>query len=229
MKKTTYIIIISAVIGSVAFLAYKFTYPEVVVPAEIALENNSEIVASSTGEFINLGNGIVAEVLDFKASTSTLAKLNMATLDKTIVPPKNAVAEIFKRDEATIKKIVASIKEKPDSFDNWIELGTYRKIIEDYTGAKEAWENASILSPNNALPLSNLGNLYGYYLKDSITAEKYYLASIKAEPNSGFWYYQTFLFYKEAMNDMVKAKNIIAEGAKNNPNDTDLEAILNSL
>ena len=226
MKKVLYILILSAFIASVSLLAYEYLYPEETV--EI-IENESEITTSSTEGIINLGGGVMVEMIDSVVSTTTLAKLNMTTLDRPIVDPRNVSLESFKKNEASVSAIISSLKEKPESFDQWMELGTYRKIFVDYTGAKEAWENALILKPKNPLALSNLGNLYGYYIKDNVKAEEYYLASIKSDPTSGFWYYQAFLFYTEVMNDKVSAKNIVSEGLKNNPNDLELENILNSL
>lgn len=228
MKKIAYIIIISAVIGSVSFLAYKYMYLGGEDVVKKVSENDTEVTASTTVP-IDLGEGIVAGMIDAEVSSTTLAKLNMATLDKSIVQPKNAVPEMFKKTETSIKGFIAKLREKPGDFGGWLDLGTYRKMIEDYIGAKEAWENAAILAPKNALPLSNIGSLYGYYLKNNVKAEEYYLASIRVEPSSGFWYYQAFNFYREVMNDPIKAKNIIEEGLKNNPYDEDLKTILNSL
>jgi lipoprotein NlpI len=228
MTKILYIFILLALISSGAFLTYEYFYSETLIPGESLLEGDVSL-STTTGQLIDLGNGIVAEILENQTSTSTLAKLNMATLERGIVEKEGGVRELFEANKKKIEEIVSSLKQNPDNFDKWIELGLYRKMTEDYVGAEESWKNASVLRPKNALPLSNLGNLYGYYLKDSEIAEGYYLASIKAEPESGFWYYQTFLFYKEVLGDSIKAKNIISEGVKNNPYDEDLKNILNSL
>jgi len=190
---------------------------------------NPEEEKTTPNESANLGEGVVAEMIDSQVSTSTLAKLNMGTLDRQIVAPDNAADQMFEKNEAIIKDLVSGLRTKPEVFSDWNDLGTYRKIIGDYVGAKEAWENAAILRPKSALPLGNLGNLYGYYVKDSAKAEEYYLAAIKIEPTPGFWYYQTYFFYKEAMNDSIKAKNIVTEGVKANPLDADLKALLKSL
>lgn len=219
MKKIIYLIVFVIIIGLISFGFYQYFYSEA---------EDAEISADSP-DMLNLGEGIVAEMVDSVVSTSTLAKLNMATLDREIKLSVNMLPEVFKTNDAKIKTLISDLKAKPENFSAWIDLGAYRKIIGDYAGAKEALENALIIRPNNAVALSNLGNLYGYYIKDAVKAEEYYLASIKAEPTPGFWYYQAFFFYKEVMNDAVKAKNIVAEGVKNNPYDSDLNNLLKSL
>lgn len=228
MKKILYIFILSALIASGAFVAYDYFSQEPSI-SNGNIDSDGLGLSTTTGQFIDLGNGIIAEILENQTATSTLEKLNMATLERAVTAKEGSVQTLFDTNKKKIEDIVTSLKKNPDNFDKWIELGIYRKLIEDYVGAEESWKNASTLRPNSALPLSNLGNLYGYYIKNNEIAERYYLASIKTEPESGFWYYQAFLFYKEVMNDSAKAKNIIAEGVKNNPYDEDLENILNSL
>ena len=56
--------------------------------------------------------------------------------------------------------------------ENWLVLGVYRKMIGDYESAKEVWEYASAIRPQNSVSFNNLGELYAYYLKDNAKAEK---------------------------------------------------------
>lgn len=212
-------------------------------PKELTVEVNSNIDtgaivatsslpvsnATTTGpNILNVG-GVEYELVEAVVSTSTINKLNLNTLNKKLIFPSNSPAEINKKYEIDVGKIVSILEEKPENFDKWIELGIYRKNINDYEGAMEAWVNATIIQPGNALPESNIGNLLGYYMKDPVNAEKHYLRSIELEPNVGFWYYQTFMFYKEVVKDEEKGKAIIEKGVKNNPADTELAGILKDL
>ena len=151
------------------------------------------------------------------------------SLDNPIVFPERMNAEIKRIAGDRIKNLIANLKEDPLSFENWNDLALEKEGIDDLKGAEEIWIYTSALSPKDPLSFSNLGNLYGYYLKDNIKAEENYLKSIELEKGNGFWYYQTFMFYKDVLKDAVKAKAIIAEGVKNNPSDEDLKNILKSL
>src|SRR6185369_56583 len=99
----------------------------------------------------------------------------------------------------------------------------------DYVGAKEAWEFAASLSDKDPVLFSNLGNLYGYYLKNNLLAEVDFLKSIKLEPMTANWYLRTADFYREVEQDLEKARNILNEGLQKIPNDPSLEQALKQL
>lgn len=190
----------------------------------------SEENGTTTGTVKYTVGGIEYELFeDSTISTFTLEKLNLETLNKELVFPSNNPVEITTKYETDIKKILSSLDKNPLDFDKWIELGVYRKVIGDYEGAITAWINASVIEPQNALPESNIGNVLGYYMKDPLNAEKHYLKSIEIEPNTGFWYYQAFMFYREVLKNEAKAKAIIEKGVLNNPNDIELKDILDVL
>lgn len=228
MKKIIFTLIIFAVVlFGCYFLFFKKESISINSNSTESTTTASEL-NSTTSEMINLG-GAQYQLIENVVSTSTISRLNLSVLSKKLEFPQNNPLEINKRYEADINKIVKVLKEKPENFDKWIELGVYLKNINDYAGAIDAWTNATILQPKSALPESNIGNILGYYMKDSINAEKHYLKSIEIEPNVGFWYYQTFLFYKEVVKDEVRAKAIIEKGVVNNPGDIELKEILKNL
>ncbi|MHB9019339.1 MAG: tetratricopeptide repeat protein [Minisyncoccota bacterium] len=77
-----------------------------------------------------------------------------------------------------IDKTIILLKENCNYFEAWIDLGLHSKSIGDFQAAKFAWETASRINPENFLPYHNLGNLYGFSLKDLSRAEEYYLKAI---------------------------------------------------
>ncbi len=235
IKKLFFTIFILLLISFTSFILYKDTK----VASEL-LPDNNEIIDTTedansepvsidnleTGDTIEIAPGVFAELVETQSSTSTLPI--PPSLERKIVFPEETLDVVREKTTTEINKFVGILKKDPTNFESWIDLGIYRKLIEDYEGAKEAWQFASILRPNSALPVSNLGNLYGYYLKDKTKAEEYYLNSLTIEPNVGFWYYQAYVFYREVMQDESKAREIIERGVKNNPGDEDLKNILNS-
>ncbi|GEM_PF-915810 len=84
--------------------------------------------------------------------------------------------------ERQIAEAVTVLKADYNNLAPWITLGLARKVLEDYTGAAEAWEFASVIRPKNSLSFQNLGFLYGSYLKDYVRAEKNYLQAITNGP-----------------------------------------------
>ncbi len=191
-------------------------------------EKMADLSEGGSGE-IEIAPGIFAELLEENVSTSTINGLDFSVLEKKPVFPDGFPAELKEKRTSDINLMVEKIRDNNSNFDAWIDLGIYFKSIDDYDSTRICFENASLVRPQSALPVSNLGNLYGYYLKDKVKAEKYYLQSLEIEPNVGFWYYQAFMFYREVMEDESTAKTIIEKGIANNPSDEELKNILNSL
>lgn len=151
------------------------------------------------------------------------------SLDRPIVYPADMPAQIKEDNQNKISQIIKNLKANQDSFNDWIDLGLYRKLLGDYEGARQAWEYGSILRPQSPAPFSNLGILYGYYIKDAPKAEKSFLKAVENDPKGINLYFQTYDFYKDVMKDLTKAKAIIETGLKNNPADKDLESMLKEL
>jgi len=121
-------------------------------------------------------------------------------------------------------KIVAlqtSLKKDSKNITTWIDLGIYQKQIGDYDGAILSWKYASDIS-NDFVSLYNLANLYAYYLKDKGLAEVYYKQAIARGPTQVYLYTQLAEAYRDVFNDLSKARAVIEEGLKKNPNDKTL-------
>ncbi|HEY9584486.1 MAG TPA: hypothetical protein VJI33_02840 [Candidatus Paceibacterota bacterium] len=108
----------------------------------------------------------------------------------------------------------------------WLALGTNRKIIADYEGAREAWEYVVKLSPKYPTAFANLSDLYGYYLKDNVKAEANYLKAIENDPTFPNYYIRASDFYREIVNDLSKAKAILIRGLATIPDDPNLKIAL---
>ena len=125
--------------------------------------------------------------------------------------------------EEKIAKNRAALKENPSLFVAWLEIGAQYKIAGDYAKASEAWEYASAINPKDSVSLQNLGDLYGYYLKDASRAEGYFLAAIDNAPDDAYLYMKTSDFYREVMRDAKKAREIVEKGIERNPDSQELK------
>ena len=135
------------------------------------------------------------------------------------------------KDQLTkqIKEILELLAQDSTLFNQWVDLGLLRKTIGDYEGARQAWEYASAIRPHNSLSFANVGNLYGYYLKNPQKAEENLLQAIENNPKLVYLYLQTTDFYLEVLDDRSKAKKILERGIVENPGEEGLKKMLENI
>lgn len=142
------------------------------------------------------------------------------------LPP--ASVENYKKDLATMAE---ALNKDPYNFNNWLSVGIFKKFFNDYEGARDAWEYAAMLIPQQPVIHINLANLYGYYLKDFSKAEKNYLEAALIDVKNIYGalsgiagFYRDFGFKEKALEYYRKALQV-------NPNDssakTEIERLLN--
>src|SRR3989338_5758013 len=123
-----------------------------------------------------------------------------------------------------------AVKENPDFFFGWIQIGLLKKIIGDYEGARDAWEYAGAIRPLNSVSFANLGELYWRYSPDYPKSEKNFLTSIKNKPDDSSTYISlSDLYFYSYSAKKDRADDILLEGIKANPKNTDLMRWLASL
>lgn len=128
-----------------------------------------------------------------------------------------------KRVTEKINELTKAIKEDYDYFLYWVELGNYRKYIEDYEGAIEAWDFAGLLRPKNHISFHNLGELYGFYLGDYKKAEQNFLKSIINDSANIDAYMQLASLYEYRYTEKAdQIENLFRTGLKFNPNEPHL-------
>lgn len=150
-------------------------------------------------------------------------------LNRPLNFPPSFSLEAQKIAREKIEKLISDLSHNPNSFENWLVLGVYRKMINDYEGAKEYWEYATAINPNSSTPFNNLGDLYAYYLKDYQKAESYFLKAIKIDPQRIYIYRSLYELYRYLLKDENKAKQILQQGILANPtNSQDLQELLKS-
>lgn len=220
MTNKTYWYIIIGIIIIIAFVGI-IQYQGLPLVEDIELNTDADIIID--GE---IPEGVSVEITKIDAP-----KLPIPTnLDRPILlKGGNLPQDIREQTEERIIELSALLKENPDQFNEWIELGQLRKLIEDYEGAILAWDYAGLVIPTNAISYANIGDIYGYYLKDNEKAEENFAKAIENKPLFIQYYGQAALFQRDATGDIEKAKDIIRLGIKNNPFNEDLKLVLEEL
>ena len=157
-----------------------------------------------------------------------------AETEKKSMPDLNRKVNFSTANTSAKTKIVEiseTLKIDTENVSLWIDLGSWRKAINDYEGAIEAWEYAGVIRPQSSIPFNNLGDLYAYYLKDVPRAEEYFLRVINNDPNNIYSYFKIVEFYQDFTKDTAKARAILEKGIVANPPSTssDLKSLLKSL
>lgn len=212
--KTAVIGIITALIlAGVAYIIYRdFT----------GLQNSNDangpgytIKELSTGEISNIS---------VQTSNIPVPDLNRMVMNNKDLPPE--AVEIV---EKNIRSLSEELKRNPDQLDQWLDLGIQRKTAGDYEGARDAWDYATAIRPSGSVAFQNLGDLYGYYLRDNMKAEQNFLKAIQNSPSDIYLYFKLNDFYRDVLKDVAKARSLVEQGFKANPSSAELQSLLNSL
>lgn len=176
------------------------------------------------------GQGFSIEVSEESNSVSqkTPSLIPVPDLNRSVrIPPSME----FQKEEIMkqINDILALLNDDSGLFNQWMDLGLLYKAIEDYEGAREAWEYASSIRPKNSISFGNLAVLYGYYLKNPALAEKNYLKSIENDPKLPHYYVRAADFYLEVLKDKEKARKILEKGLQEIPGEESLQSALGAL
>ena len=217
MKKIiTYLIIVVALAGAGYFVWLDMT-------------NISEIEEGNTVANEDLSNeGVVNNDSD-KSEEDNVQEISFNIPDFKKIFIDNSIGNTDKlKLTADIQDVITSLESNVMNPTAWTQLGILRQSAKDYEGAIKAWEFAHTLSDQNAIPLLNIANTYGYYLHDNAKAEEYFKKAITAEPKNGYAYFKAYEFYTD-INEGAKARAVIEQGVAANPTDKQLEAVLNAL
>lgn len=118
---------------------------------------------------------------------------------------------------------------QPADVDAWIRIGFLKKFFNNYVGARDAWEYAKLVAPRHPVPYHNLGDLYGYFLRDLPKAEQNFLKAIEVEPNFPYLYLALVDFYNSAYKQkQSQIDDILERGLRVLPNDESLKQTLES-
>lgn len=129
----------------------------------------------------------------------------------------NLSADVIEKITTGVKESITAIRKNSRDIGAWLNLGIYRKIGGDFTGARDVWTYVTKIIPTNDVAFGNLADLYDHFLKDPILAETNYRTAIKLAP-ANIGYYQSLAdFYRYTLRDDIKARAILRQGISANP------------
>lgn len=138
------------------------------------------------------------------------------------VPP-----EYLQKYTVELADFKVSLARNPADADAWIRVGVLKKFFNDYLGARDAWEYAKVVNPWYSTAYYNLGDLYGWYLKDFPRAEENYLKAIEVDPTLAYLYISLAEFYNVVYKTKsAQAVEVIRRGLEVLPDDADLKKVL---
>lgn len=135
------------------------------------------------------------------------------SLDRSVEFPADfpeAGKEIWNKNVTALKD---RIKADPTDSSAWLDLAIYWRMVGDYEGAALIWQYLEKKTPQDPVPLHNLGNYYHLGKKDYKKAEDYYRRAIEANPSVAISYTSLHELYRYSYKqDTSSAVDVLLEG-----------------
>ena len=237
-KKILFIIFVLLVCVGLDFYFYKKLSPKTQNGGVVG-QSNSSSSSQTAGNTVNIGGVVIQGEGDMKGvkiepvavtNNKTAVNVPLPALNKEIKITADMSEDTKRIATAKIQDLSSQLKKDSDNLENWLVLGVYRKMIGDYEGAREVWEYAGAIRPQNSISFNNLGELYAYYLKDNAKAEENYKKAIENDSSAIYIYRNFFDFYRYFAKDTAKARAILEQGIATNPStSSDLKNLLETL
>jgi len=128
--------------------------------------------------------------------------------------------EVLENYKSELKYWSGKLKQDLTDVEGWMKVGQLKKIFDNYEGARDAWEYAKYLNPNQAAVYFNLGDLYGFYIHNREEAEINYLKALELAGKESSYYIAAADFYRTF--DNKKAEEVMKRGLDKINNDFDL-------
>jgi|GEM_PF-2235086 len=161
-----------------------------------------------TKQVVDNKAGLVARMTSFDVKDKTI---DQGTIDRYY--------EAFNKN----KDFFLNHQDNLEAFQTLVNMGLFKQLVGDYTGAEEIWLYTYKLEPNSYLLNGNLAHLYQYYLKDYPKAEEFYLKALEskdiASANQYTYFSELYDLYHLNLNDQVKAVETLDKAIKALPSD----------
>jgi len=216
------LIIFILILVGVSFYIYRDVSPE-------DTSDNGDESATTT---VNVGGLEVSSIGGAKLDIVPIDvsdREELPTLRRPVRVPNSWSPDAKEIITKKINDAISDLNKNPNDFSRWLDLAIFWKTIDDYEGAREVWEFLTTVAPSDAISFGNLGDLFGFYLKDSQKAEYYFLQAIEKSPAEAGLYYRTAEFYRDILGDKSKALAIVERGLKEIPNEASLVALRDNL
>lgn len=174
---------------------------------------------------IDLGNGVKVPANGEGVAVLPIENVSAQppALDRKVSIPSSISTDAAAILKQKLEEENASLKANPDQLIVWLQYGIYLKIVQDYDGARDAWEYVAAAAPSNYLAYFNLGELYMGILKEYPKAEADFKKVIELRPDLIDGYRDLYTLYHYAYKVGTGADAaILAQGLKANPGNSDL-------
>ena len=152
-----------------------------------------------------------------KTEDAKLKSLALKIISEPIIFKTSLPEDSKKLFTQKINEINDLVKQDYNYLNQWLDLGSYRKLMGDYTGAIDAWNFAAVIRPKDYVIFHNLGDLYGFYLKNYSKAEENFLKSIVLKPANEDAYIQLATIYQYSYKEKSgETEGILLKGISSN-------------
>ncbi len=219
MKKMLIIILLIFAVGVAAW--YLRYYSDLQPPAAQPLNESAVLTPSADA---------VQEVLpdDSAAKKAALLRAEALKIVSRPVSVKISISETSRKNSlAKIEEMTNLIKDNYDYANAWYDLGAYRMVIGDYEGAIDAYGFVNLIRPDDYIGYANLGDIYGFYLKNYPLAEENFLKALRNNPAYISGYVDLAALYEGSFDGGRKrAEDLLLAGLRANPQNDYLNAKL---
>jgi tetratricopeptide (TPR) repeat protein len=125
-----------------------------------------------------------------------------------------------KESEEKFSILKESILADPTDSNLWLALGTIKKNVGDFAGARDVWLKSIELAPQDSRGYYALANLYSHFLVDHNKAVQYYQLALDVSGSGTFnitFYKNYYSFTFDVLKDKEKAEAILLQGIAVNP------------
>ena len=202
------------------WLAFNDSIPPAVVVNDTAPGNTPPVISSA-------GDKITPPIVP-PSIVSPLALSGYKGRDPAEVRPTPDEIKLFSEEQKqdlyrAIGNYGTAVKENPDYFNGWLQIGLLKKVIGDFEGARDAWEYAGVIRPQNSISFSNLGELYWRYVPDFPRSEMNFRTAIINNLGDVMVYVSlSHLYLYSYTEKFTLADEVIQEGLAANPDAIDL-------
>jgi len=168
--------------------------------------------------------GVVVLVGALIAGANYYFVRQMPDLDRPFTPAERYPESIRQESIQKVESAIAELRENPELVSRWLELAVYRKGADDYEGAEDIWLYMTYTWPAEPTAYGNLADLYQSVLVEPRKAEKYWKKYIEVAPaNYDIGAYRSLHdLYRTKLSNPDRAREILLQALKENPETTDL-------
>lgn len=220
MKRNLFLILLLAAVIGISGWYFKLKQPDSST-VNFELPENLPVASEATKDQVS------EEAKENFAQKEILKSMAAEIISRPIMVSAPLAEADRKRAEGKLKEIVDLIQADYDNIYAWYDLGAYRRVIGDFEGAAEAWTFGTLIRPKDYIGFHNLGDLYGFYIKDYPKSEENYFKSIQNNPQNVQAYVDLATIYQSVYKEKAnQAESILLRGLEANPANAGLRSIL---